>query len=681
MKKAAILLGTIFVGSFGLSAQSSKNDAPSAVKPGPINREVQKRTHFQHQSNQQIESAAAAVIWSEDFANGIPTGWSQNGNIAPSLWEYRGPSTVPNNNTGSRGAFAAGTGTINSTTAGNGFVIFDSDYLDNGGVAANAGSGPSPTPHIGRLMTDTIDLSGETDLELSFTSYARQFFTNFYVTFSKDGGATWTDTIELFTELEVNEDSPEGLRQSFNVSGYIGGESEAMIQFVFSGDKPGNVNGTGYYFWQLDDIELSNLPENELRFTDFNGAPAKDVIFNGGGGYSKYGTLNDDQNVSLAFDANVYNYGSATQGNVKLEVEIYDGSGSLLTTLSSSAGGPINMLDTLDFNVLNTGAWTAPGPGTYEVIYKVTSDSLSLSNTTAMDTVTFRLDENTYALDWGLIDNFFGTESSANDMVSAGTRYSLENEDSDSTGSGLVFIEGVDIYLSLRTDSTADLQISLFDTTGFTFGTGGGFPAGSSPVITRTFTLNSGVLGQLTRFPFTETDSVYDNGTWTEIEVPAAIPTGTYYVLVDFFTNAPDGVVRIANNATYPQPAGSAIFQTGNGDWFGGFLNSNTFEAPIIRLVVGDAPPFDVSLKETEENSFSVYPNPSNGLGNISFERGGAYQVRVVDMTGQLHLQETMTVNENEVRDFNLSNLKSGVYMLQIEGEGLNKTVKLRIQK
>ncbi|MCR9154187.1 MAG: T9SS type A sorting domain-containing protein [Bacteroidetes bacterium] len=677
MKKAAILLGIIFVGSSGLSAQSKKHLAPSAIKPEVYNPEIKKSVHRHQQRNANIESAST-TFWSEDFANGIPAGWTQNGNIATSTWEYRGPSTTPNRNTGSRGAFAAGTGTIQSATANNGFVIFDSDYLDNGGVAANAGSGPSPTPHIGRLMTDTIDLSTQAAVELTFTSYARQFFTNYYVAFSKDGGATWNDTIELFDEVEVNAGTDEDLELSFNVSGFIGGESEAMMQFVFAGNKPGNINGTGYYFWQLDDIELRSLPENELRFTDLNGAPAQDVIFNGDPAHGKYGTLNDDQNVSLSFDCNVYNYGSATQNNVTLEVEIFDGNGGLLTTLSSSAGGPLQMLDSLDYTVLNTPNWTAPGPDTYQVVYKVTSDSLPSSTTPTTDTVQFRVSENTYALDWGLIDNYFDTESATGDMIAAGTRYSLENEDSDSSGSGLVFIDGVDIFLSLRTDSTADLEISLYDTAGFEFNAG--FPGGANPIESRVFNLNAGLLGRLSRFSFTDTDSIYDNGTWTEVEVPTAIPTGTYFVVVSFFPNAADGIVRIANNASFNQPGEASIFQTGNGDWFGGFLNSTTFEAPIIRLVVGDAPQFDVSLQETDQNRFSVYPNPTNGEGSILFELGGAYQLRVVDVTGQVHMNESLKVNQNERHDFNLDHLKSGVYLMHIEGEGLNKTIKLRIQ-
>lgn len=678
MKKAAILFGAALMSSGSLVAQAQPSTAPLAIKPAPYQASEHTPKKSPHQSFG-IESATTTVFWSENFANGIPSDWTQNGSTAASVWEYRGTGTVPNNTVGSRGAFATGTGRIQSATPGNGFVIFDSDYLDNGGDPNTAGQGPAPAPHIGRLMTDTIDLSAQSAVELSIRSYARQFFSNYYIAFSKDGGATWNDTIELFTEVDVNDQTNEDLALSFNVSNYIGGEAMAMLQFIYAGNKPGNTNGTGYYFWQLDDIELRSLPENELRFTAINGAPPQDATFNGDPSYSKYGVLHEDQAVSLSFDANVYNYGSVTQTNVKLEVEVYNSNGGLVTTLTSPAGASLPMLDSLDFTTLTTNAWTPSVADNYEILYKITSDSLDVNSTTAVDTVQFNFSDAIYGMDWGVIDNFFGTTSAVGDMIAAGVRYALENEASDSVGSGLVFIEGVDIYLSALTDPTADLLIEIYDTLGFQFNAG--FPGTATPIAQRTFTLDQNSIGGLIRFPFTTTDSIYNaNGTWTQVEVPLAIPSGTYFVIVNFFPNSANGVVRIANSAQYFQPAESAVFQTGDGDWFGGFTNSTTFEAPIIRLAIGDAPAFDVSLAETALNRFSVYPNPTNGEGSIAFNQGGNYRLRLVDMLGQVHFQDEVNVNENERREFNFNDLKAGVYLLQIDGEGLTKTIKLRIQ-
>ncbi len=680
MRKTAILIATVLFTCPGLNAQVKSNRIPSNLKPEPFQADVHSQKTRNHNQVQKGESSSSTSFWSEDFANGIPSGWTQNGSTPTAVWEYRGPSTTPSNSTGSRGAFAQGTGPILSNSASNGFVIFDSDYLDNGGSATNMGNGNAPTPHVGRLMTDTIDLSGQTAVELAFTSYARQFFTNYFVCFSSDGGASWPDTIELFTEVAVNDGTPENLELSFNVSNYIGGSANAMIQFIFAGNKPGNTNGTGYYFWQLDDIELRSLPVNELRFTAIDGAPAQDVSFNSDPAYGKYGILNDDQIVPMVFDANIYNYGSATQTNVRLEVEVLDGNGTLLTTLVSPAAASLLMLDSLDFNTLTTNAWTPAGPDDYTLVYKITSDSLSASTTQVTDSVPFFVNENVYGLDWNQSDNFFGTTSAVGEMVAAGVRYSLENEDSDSSNSGLVFLDGVDVFLSLRCDSTADLEFQLFDTAGFQFNAG--FPASANPIYTTTYSLSGVNLGQIVRFPFTTPDSIYDNGsqTWTPVERPVAVPTGTYFIVINFFPNATDGVIRIANSARFFQPGEASIFQTGDGDWFGGFLDSETFEAPFIRLVVADAPAYNISLGEADDKQFALYPNPTNGLGNIEFPAGGEYTIRVLDMVGLSHYKKTLRVNQKEKHSFDFSSFKPGIYLVQIEGEGLSKTVKLRIQ-
>jgi hypothetical protein len=684
MKKAAILCSLALVGiGYSSTAQSLSGKAPLSIKPRIYQPDLKNGNQARNLNSRAKSNTvqSAAVFWSEDFSAGIPADWEQNGSTPNSQWEYRGPSTTPNSGTGSRGAFATGTTAIQSATRANGFLIFDSDFLDNGGIATNAGNGSAPAPHIGKINTDTIDLSSQSAVELKFNSYARQFFTNYYIAFSKDGGMTFGDTVELFTELAVNDGTDEALELSFNVSNYIGGETEAMIQFIFAGNKPGNNNGTGYYFWMLDDIELRSLPDNELRLTEVDGAPPIDITFNGNPAYSKYGNLQIDQIVPISCDANVYNYGAITQTNVSLEVEIIDANGANVTTLTSSGSAAnVPMLDSVDFTVLNTNSWTPTAIGSYSLIYRVISDSLDATGTTARDTVLFNVTDNIYSIDWGVADNFFGTESSASDMIAAGTRFSLENEDPDSSGAGLVFIDGVDIFLSARCDTTADIEISIYDTAGFEFNTG--FPSGTNPISSRVFALNANIVGQNTRFPLGVEDSIYDkiSQSWTAANRPLALNTGTYFVIVSFFTNAPDGVIRIANSTRYFQPTETAVFQTSDGDWFGGFLNSQNFEAPFIRLAVADAPRFDIGISEESTNSFSVYPNPTNGIGKINFAQGGTYTLTLYDMIGNLLINKEVSLNTNDNYDLDLSSYKAGTYLVSVQGEGMFKTIKLQKQ-
>lgn len=639
----------------------------------------------------QATPESQAVFWSEDFANGIPSTWSQNGTPSNAQWEYRGPSTTPDNNSGSRGAFSGIGGNpptndpIFSTTRSNGFVIFDSDYLDNGGDPNGIGTGTAIAPHVGRLVTETIDLSSHTDVELKFESYARRFFANFQVAFSTDGGATWGDTLVFHPTAEVatNESTDNAEVNLANVSGFIGGQSNVRIQFIFDG-TPGNVNGNGYYFWMIDDIELRDPPRNQLFFTTVtfpNGAtaPASDIIYGGNGASAKYGIMHDNQVKSVEFDANIYNYGTQAQDNVGLEVEIWDANGpTLITTVSSPTCATLNPLDTCDFNTLTTSSWTPTQAGSYLFVYKAISDSISSANTTTTDTLPLFVSQDFYSLDRNQTDNFVGTNSSNPDMIAMGVTFELMNEDPDSAGAGLVFLDGVEVALSALTDSTADVEFAIYDTTGFIFNSG--LPAGATPIFRQVFSLDGSFPGTVAFFDFTTPDSIWDGNAWNILPNPLAIPTGNWMLVMTFFPNATDGVIRIANDASVGQPAESAVFQVADGNWFGGFTNSSTFESPHIRLVVGEAPPYDISLEEMDANNFSVYPNPTNGAGTIQFEMGGAYQIQVLDMVGNTVVSREAKVNANERVELNLSNLPAGVYLVNVNGEGLNKTIKLTVQ-
>ena len=114
-------------------------------------------------------SGTSQILFSEDFSSGIPTTWSNSGTAngvsdPDAKWEYRGTTTTPNNSIGSRGAYSnANSGPIQSASSSNGFVIFDSDYLDNNGIAGNFGNGLAAAPHLVNLETvNTYDGTEDT---------------------------------------------------------------------------------------------------------------------------------------------------------------------------------------------------------------------------------------------------------------------------------------------------------------------------------------------------------------------------------------------------------------------------------------------------------------------------------------------------------------------------------------
>lgn len=620
------------------------------------------------------ESSAQNVIWSEDFANGIPQDWSQNGTPALALWEYRGPNTAPPDTVGSRGCWAGPNQSgnlgdpINSPSRSNGFMIFDSDYLHSDGDRATNGQGTVPAPHVGRLRTDTIDLSAHSGAELGFYMYARRFQSAWYVAISTDGGATFPDSVEVFppNELPVNSSTDQNAYFRANISNYVANEAEVVLEFVFDGTVS-NSNGSGRYYWMIDDIELVTPPEDLLLFTRATApgtsgeAPEHDVIFNGDASYPKYMHMASSQQVPITFDSNIFNYGTETQTNVGLVVEILDSMNNLVTSLNSPTVSSLSSFDTAYYTTLTTSAWNPAADGLYTVIYKAVSDSISAATTTTADTFNIYVGDRRYGLDDGVADNYFGTNTGTNGMIAIGVLYHLEN---DFGGSGLVYLNGIEMQMSCLTDSTADMEIAIYDSAGFVFNTG--FPNGTTPLYRKVVSLDGSIPCSLAHFSFKDANGF-----------PLALPQGTYYVITSLFPNATDGVIRFANSSYWSQPSYASVFQNQNGSWFSGFSNSTTYEAPHYRIELT----FPSSLNENSLAEYKLYPNPSKGKLNVELREAGHYKYRVLSLSGTELYRSESRINQGERIQLDLD-LANGVYMLQVmDDEQKSRTQKFSVQK
>lgn len=101
----------------------------------------------------------------------------------------------------------------------------------------------------------------------------------------------------------------------------------------------------------------------------------------------------------------------------------------------------------------------------------------------------------------------------------------------------------------------------------------------------------------------------------------------------------------------------------------GEFSNS----APMVRPAAfrqGSA-----SVQDIQVGTFSVYPNPSNGVFNISTSE--TVKVSIVDITGKTVYQASSLEDKTTV---DLSSLQSGIYLMKVKGETINKTEKLIIK-
>jgi hypothetical protein len=69
-----------------------------------------------------------------------------------------------------------------------------------------------------------------------------------------------------------------------------------------------------------------------------------------------------------------------------------------------------------------------------------------------------------------------------------------------------------------------------------------------------------------------------------------------------------------------------------------------------------------------KENELTVYPNPSNGIVNVSFDINSYQKVELVDLTGKILMTKTIGRQASTI-SFDISDLSAGVYNIRLTGE------------
>jgi hypothetical protein len=81
-------------------------------------------------------------------------------------------------------------------------------------------------------------------------------------------------------------------------------------------------------------------------------------------------------------------------------------------------------------------------------------------------------------------------------------------------------------------------------------------------------------------------------------------------------------------------------------------------------------------------NSIALYPNPGNGLITLQYESytDGAIEMGVYELTGKIILHKQLaSIYGNNKHEIDFANLASGIYLVQLKVDGLNKWMKLNI--
>ena len=160
-------------------------------------------------------------------------------------------------------------------------------------------------------------------------------------------------------------------------------------------------------------------------------------------------------------------------------------------------------------------------------------------------------------------------------------------------------------------------------------------------------------------------DTVYDNQNPCEIRIGVTGGTLPY----SFFWTGPNGYTTTVQNPqdiTY-----QGVYTVLVTDSLGctGSINSTVLCISIEELIF--------------TKSIHTFPNPNHGIFTLVAENVGAsnYSVVLRSMVGQLVFEETFFASGSMSKDFELQNLQSGVYLLQLTNEeGKSSTLKVLIK-
>jgi len=578
-----------------------------------------------HARNASNTSDRETVIWSEDFANGIPTTWNNSGAPSLAVWEYRGPSTNPNQLVGSRGSCLPNGNVgeaITSSSASNGFVIFDSNYWDNNlnpCTVDNFGTGQAPGPHLSYLTTPSIDLTGFPSAVLEFEQYIRYYLGNTRVEISIANGP-WEVLYTNVLDQGITTQNAQTIRMPLPAT--AGNQSNVKLRFVYDGL---------YYFWQMDDVRILQGFENDLiiensSYGDFD---LNNPNHNTGFEMMEYTQYPSAFAPLVHLESNVFNLGTNIQTNVALNGRlINDNSGALIfesnsPILADLAPGADSVLVAGEFQI-------DPAVSHYSAYFNSLQTETDENIFNQIEWLQFDVTPVTYARDENNLGSMFlPSEAYADAPFEMGAVYLLP-----SSGQQL---HSVSVAIGEGTTLPSSVYATVFP-----------------------FSLSSGIGGAIAStqdFAITEADINAFGGASMKVlsfDTPVNLSQGLYLVSVGSLNSAFQTVIGLSGKSE--DLSAWVRFNNSNTDLF--YLT----RTPMIRMNFGIVS--DVT-EQSFGSSFHCFPNPANESISIVLGGNESALVELFDGTGRLlHSQKTGALTGKF--EMNIADFSNGIYTLRV---------------
>ncbi len=580
------------------------------------------------QSAKSLRSGASTSIWSDDFSDASK--WTLRHATTCELDWKIGAELV------NRGNYP--TPTITSTTAANGYAMIDSDEY--------AQAQPNDVQSAWITNATPIDLSANQNVLLQFETQYRKFESKCFVVTSTNN-TDWPDlnvnfdastnenVYELFQEINVNEmvKSNPALIE-INISPSAGGEGQVWVRFHWTGER---------YSWFIDDVAIVEQPEN-------------DIVLKSGwitnGSSVEYGRIPASQmNDTLVVGGEVFNLGANNQSNVNINVTVSNEFGDEVITASISED--LIEKDSTSYIQNFVSDFTPLAVGNYKLSVTASSD---------MDNVDGEnFTNNTYNRDFAVTENLFSLDGVGvyDDAMLNLSELGSNNFGSDNYN-GLIMMG---YYNITETTEVSGLEIGISPNSN----QGGKI----LPFIIGLEAYNNkDVYDRIVENEEGVTVSQYniDNNLIFAPLPATTLEPGVYFACVELNSDNVNHV-GIINDITVAQPSYASTIYLPSDETV--YTNGNAF---AIRLALDNY----VAIEENTPKTFSIYPNPSDGVFTVNSTEADTNTIEVINVLGEIVSAKTVVGMMNET--FNMSHYKAGLYFVKVSNDTSENVQKIIIK-
>ena len=591
------------------------------VKNKDINYKIKKEIIHSHNTHQ--SSTKSVPFWTDDLSD-------------PSLWTmtdyaHSGTQNWVITTNGPTGTFSNTMGAIASTTAANGFGLYDSDALSVSYTNVQDAT---------LAFNNSIDCSSYPYVNIEFQSNYRKFADSIFVEVSNDN-VNW-DRYEVHANLTTNTSTANPEHVSMNISPTAGNQATVWFRFRFE--------GIWDYAWMVDDVAFAETPNNLINIDN--------ETFGGWWvGYQSSGDIGIDytfnpmhqvMSMPYRFESVISNDGISIQNNVKMHVNVIDAGGGSYSFSSS----PMTLYSMTNDTVVTTSDFTPSSPGIHQIDFWASSDAFPTTDTIGRTTI--------------VTDTVYGVDFDwNNDGQNAEGGYYLGRE-----CGGQVLGNAFDVYANGQATSIsfhvndesvpgAEVKVELYE-------------------IDASITPYSPVyLGESDSYYLTQNDL----NSWKTLKFssPIDIYDGiTYIAAVRGYANPIDTSLISSssnfNTLSFIQDNGCDIGSGGFAYWY------SASKALMIRLNASP-PPTSVDYKTTS-STLNVFPNPNDGFFEIKFNNleWDNYIISVNNMLGQEVYISSEILNGISSKMLDLSHLNKGVYILEFSNSETTISEKIIIE-